>query len=151
MKRFAYILLAAVLSAVICGCSKDEGPSVDRTILGNWRILTWNGTSSGDFDIYITFGADGSFCLYQRVDSPLYDRFTGTYSASDGILSGVYSDGTPWNTSYGYELSSSGNSLTMTGVSGTETSVYVRSSIPEDVINAAGTRSHISSPAFPIL
>ena len=61
-------------------------------------------------------------------------KFTGTYTVSGDIVSGVYSDGLEWGASYTFSFSDGDN--VMTFVSNTpneETSVYRREAIPEDV------------------
>lgn len=55
---------------------------------------------------------------------------------------GRYSDGVAWSTDYTFELSDNGDTLTMTSATeGAEVSVYTRTPIPEEVLDAPQVRS----------
>ncbi len=137
MKKYIYCIVAAVSAFFLAGCNKDNPASVDRGIVGEWHLTSWNGTDpAGDFDVYVSFGADGAFDLYQRVETSVYVRYSGSFSAENGTVSGTYSDGEPWSAGYAYEIGADGNTLTLT--SGDDVSIYTRTPVPEDVKTASG-------------
>lgn len=75
-----------------------------------------------------------------------YLQYTGRYSIDGSRLTGVYDDGESWGNGYDFELTNDGNTLTMTTrTEPTETSVYSRTVIPDDVRNARTSRAG-SSP-----
>jgi hypothetical protein len=72
-----------------------------------------------------------------------YVRYSGTYTAANGVLTGVYEDGSVWDSTYDYTISADGSQLTLTSQgNAAEVSVYVNEVIPEAVkTEAANTRS----------
>ena len=92
----------------------------------------------------IHFGIDVG--LYQKVETSDYTKYTGRYSIDGTRLTGVYDDGESWGSGYDFELTNDGNTLTMTArTEPAETSVYSRTTIPDDVRDARTSRAG-SSP-----
>ena len=144
MKKHIYSLFAAALLVFCAGCSNDDdGPAIsDKGVVGEWHLTSWNHETPADFDVYVQFGADGKFDLFQKVETSAYVRYSGRFAASDSRLSGRYSDGVAWSTDYTFELSDNGDTLTMTSATeGAEVSVYTRTPIPEEVLDAPQVRS----------
>ena len=154
MKRYIYILLAAISAFVLYGCSKEEAPlPVDKGLAGEWVLSSWNGTAPGeDFSVYMAIREDGTFDIFEKVVTPVYVRYSGTFTADGTTFSGTYNDGRPLNATYGYELGDDGNSLTMTASGSVEDlCVYTRTDIPDDVLSASeagGTKSGTDTPRF---
>lgn len=114
---FALVILS-VLTAVSCsknsGGGSDEGGNSDTgsgsttTVPRGWELTSWNGNTAIAGYVYLQFGDDGTFTLYQEIgDSSTsgYKKLTGTYVIEEGpdskrIISGRYSDDTPWSDSY---------------------------------------------------
>lgn len=129
--------LAALVALTACGGSKEEKP-VDIT--GEWNLVnvqTKAATLGGQtVDVYISFSSDRSFTMYQMIGAGRYHKYSGTYLLDGTTLSGKYSDGKQWGSSYEVELSSSDSQLTLTSGSG-EVDTYKKASIPSDVIDNA--------------
>ena len=99
-------------------------------VAGEWHYTI---TESGvQIDVYLGLYADYTFDLYQKIgDGPHY-LYKGKYSFDGQILSGTYSDYTPW--AHDYKVTRSGGSLTLTSVASPDYSVtYKKESIPESV------------------
>lgn len=152
MKRITNIVLtlaAAVCLAVSCE-KEDMGPSLDPAIVGEWHLAETlvDGTELDRklVDVYIVLNSDCTFELYQRSGSQdeRYDLYTGTCSSNDGTLSGTYSNGTPWGSSYKYKVV--GSSLTLTSTDMLEEQVYDKESIPEDIKVNPDTKSASQTP-----
>lgn len=136
MIRLRNILLelVALTAFVACGGEKDEMP-VDIT--GDWNLVniqTKSATLGGQtVDVYILFSSDKSFTLYQMIGQGRYHKYSGTWSMTGATLTGKYSDGKQWGSSYEVELSSSDSQMTLTSASG-EVDTYKKASIPSDVV-----------------
>ena len=75
--------------------------------------------------------------MYQKVETPAFVMFSGNYSVSGSVISGTYSDGLPWSTSYSFSLSEDNSVLTMTSqTQNAEVSVYERAEIPAEVFDS---------------
>lgn len=136
LRIFATLALLCAFSA----CSKEENGSENNGseskksagVVGEWVLSSYQTKSisigSESVDIYLSFG-ENDFELYQKVGTGRYRKYTGTYTLLKGVLSGRYSDGRDWGSSY--EATVSGDTMTLKA--GTETSVYRKSSIPPSV------------------
>lgn len=114
MKKFLPAILAFVLCLAGCG---EKNPVVSIDISGIWKITDITPVSKaaaiGDatVDVYIEFRSDSSFLLYQLLGAGSYRTFSGNWSLDGSTLSGTYSDGSPWGSTY--EVSVNGDVLTM--------------------------------------
>lgn len=145
MKKYICSLFAAAFVLLLSGCSKDDTPVVDEGVVGEWHLTSWTGTAPAeDFDVYIEFRADGGFDLYQKVETSVFVKYSGSFTAENGSISGSYSDGEPWGTGYAYEVSADGKTLTMTA-GADEVSVYSKTDIPEEVRAASDALTKASS------
>lgn len=152
MKRIKNIVLT--LAAAVClaaSCEKEDmGPSLDPAIVGEWHLAETlvDGTELDGklVDVYLVLNSDCTFELYQRSGSQdeRYDLYTGTCCSNDGTLSGTYSNGTPWGSSYKYKVV--GSSLTLTSTDMLEEQVYDKESIPEDIKVNPDTKSASQAP-----
>lgn len=126
MKRLLYIFTIAVLA--LTGCKKENQPTLKDKICGEWRGVEL----SADAGIYINFISNGTFELYQKLDSDSFELLKGQWNLDRDILSGTYNDQEPWATAY--KISVAGNTLTMVAQDGTdETNVYAKTTIPDGV------------------
>ncbi|MEG1699990.1 MAG: hypothetical protein RR270_01775, partial [Alistipes sp.] len=90
---------------------------------------------------YMALNADGTFTIYQKIEQANYQKFVGSYRLSGTLLSGIYSDNTPWGSTYSVVIDDA-NKLTLTSNSPVvEVSVYIKAAIPDDVKNGATTMS----------
>ena len=129
MKRILY-MLAALALLVTTGCKKDDKPVDYKGMLpGEWHCAA---TEFGA-DIYVGFDENGAFDLYQMLGEGRYRHYTGNWSIKGDVLSGTYSDGTSWGSSYKMNFSGE-NSMTLTAQNGSEDAMtYSRESIPSEV------------------
>ncbi len=128
---------------IISGCKKEE-LKVDTSIVGEWKLTSWSAEKPEIFEVYINFAADGTFLMYQKVETSFFTTFAGNYSAENGLISGVYSDGIPWSTEYEYSISDDGAKLTLASKTELrEISVYTRTTIPEEAKKDLSTRAPI--------
>ena len=141
MRKTIYIVLAALGLCLFAGCGSSDKEKVSplvKQLAGEWQLKTWNGDAPRDFDAYVSFGADRSFEIYQRIEQVGYQKYSGKYEIRNGMLGGVYSDGKPFGSTYDIAFDESGNTLTLTSATNvTEVSVYERSTIPNSVKEGA--------------
>ena len=121
MKKYIYSLFAAVLFLFSAGCSKDDDGSknIDSGVVGEWRQTKWSNEAYADFDVYVEFLSDGTFNIFQKVETPTFVCYSGDFAVNGAQLSGRYRDKA-------------------------EESVYTRTAIPEEVRNAPEVRSALS-------
>ena len=128
MKHKFYIIIAALLSVfALSSCRKEESK---KTIVdGEWHMVVAEGATE---DVYLSF-CEGVFIIYQKTgDLERHYTFNGTYTVQSGVLSGVYSDGTPFGSEY--EAKVSGGKLTLKALNGSEETVtYKKEAVPAEV------------------
>lgn len=148
LKYCAFIWFLTVSVA----CHKDEVPVPEHKmhwIVGNWYLVSDsdNLAQTGEIEIHLSFAADGTFELQQKLgDVARFSTYSGTYSVSyvkapsyverssagisgsgDSVLvSGIYSDGSPWADDYYAEFVSAGGLLVMTAVNSSLVCTYER-------------------------
>ena len=129
MKIINKILVALAAVIFVVGCQGKEQAIVNQ-VVGEWH---YQGTDSDvQEDIWISFGEDMTFELYQKLDGNQFELKKGKWSLDGDILSGIYDDQVPWSTTY--KVSVVGNKLTMIAQDGTdETNVYAKTTIPDGV------------------
>ena len=135
MKSRLFLLAALFVALASVGCNKEpETPAVDyaKVIVGQWHCAP----EGYDVDVYVSFEAEGTFNEYQRLGDGGYRHYTGTWSVEKDVLSGVYSDGVEWGSSYTISFDGANMILTATNDSA-EAMTYVQTTIPDDVKNSA--------------
>lgn len=139
--RIFGLVLLSVLTVVSCSKKADDGDDGEVTLLSDgWKLVSWNGHTEIAGSIYLQLESDGTFALYQQVGDLAtagYRKFTGTYRIEDDeatgqVMSGTYSDGTPWAASYLLESRTS-EELRLRALPENIVSVYARIVIPEYV------------------
>lgn len=144
MKKIKIFVAIAVLAAALMpSCSKPAKESADTdyaSIEGEWHMVSWSGEMSENIDLYAKFDADHTFVLYQKLKFPYFVRFTGSYSIVDKVLTGIYDDYTPFNSSYDVAFDSDDTHLTLSNRENPDDiTIFVRETIPSAVVD--GTRS----------
>lgn len=130
-----YFLLALLCTFFATSCSSDEEVTIDKALIGEWQLIQWGDQAAVPFEAYIEFQSDGRFTLYQRIETSVFTKYNGSYCICDGVLSGIYEDGTSLGAEYAFSISN--DRLMLTSKSNTpETSVYKKTKIPEEVRNA---------------
>ena len=102
--------------------------------------------------IYLHLAADRSFELYQSLNTIGYSKYTGTYTVTvyeqKALLSGTYTDGTPWESSYVVE-SQTAELLRLRSQTAGNISQYVAAEIPDyvkDGITVKNVRAEAEKP-----
>lgn len=104
------------------------------SIAGEWHLAAWCGMEYEelDFDIYLDIDTAGSVTLWQRLAQHGWEKYLSTATLSNGVISGVYSDGVEWGGEY--NLAIDGDTMTWTNtLDATDVSIYKRCDIPEGV------------------
>ncbi len=131
------IIIAALMLFIAVSCGDDNKEKV-LNIVGDWNITgisTKAATLDGvHVDIWLSFREDKTFMLYQKVGQGRYASYSGTWTLAGAILSGKYSDGKAWGTSYEVSLENNDTALILAGDSG-ETDTFKKGTIPPDVLN----------------
>lgn len=137
MKKLAF-MAACVLSMMAIACTPDnpeeEQPKNSSAIVGEWQLseITTKATIGDQtVNVYVSFTADSNFELYQQLGTGWYHYYSGTWTLEKGVLSGVYSNGKAWGSTY--SVSFNGDKMVLTTPSGTETDTYTKTTIPAEV------------------
>lgn len=149
MKKIIYTIFAVCAAAIVSGCQKDT-VEINSPMVGEWHLDSWLSEEQKDFDVYLSFSKDGTFEMFTDERTPNMVKFTGTYSVSGDVVSGVYSDGLEWGASYTFSFSDGDNVMTfVSNTPNAETAVYRREAIPEDVRATPSVKSsEYSGPRF---
>ena len=151
MKKFIYIFVALLL-VVTPGCKKNGSEATTATkLVGQWHCIAEELNVAEDIDVYVEFMADKSFNLYQKIGQGRHRHFTGTWSVSGDVLSGLYADGTEWGSSYTVEFSGM-DAMKLTAKNGSkEVMTYTRETIPAEILEGSVVRSVVDADMIPIL
>ena len=149
MKKTGIIaaLLLLLLGAV--ACKKDKNPG--SGIFGEWMLVSYPGSDSdgaAKIDVYLNFRDDGSFELFQKIGGGHYSSLTGTFSFDGGILSGSYSNGSPWGGTYDVIISDDSMVMTDRDVIAPGEYAYTKTSIPDAVRKDAEDFGTVKSTAM---
>ena len=134
MKRIKALILLTISTIALWSCSKDNRSEIP-SVVGEWKLENYFGQNASDgvpVEVYIGFSADMTFVSYQRLGGGHYESFSGKYTFSDGVISGVYEDGIPWGGRYGCSVDGDLLTLSLIGDDGIQ-SVYLRTTIPDTV------------------
>ncbi|MBR5821262.1 MAG: lipocalin family protein [Alistipes sp.] len=163
MRILKIFSLVALFAMALVGCEEPVTPNnpnngggnggdtpvvIQTDIVGKWHLTSWC-SATPEFDVYIEFAKDGNFNIYQQTWLFTYQHFTGTYQVKDNVLTGKYSDGSSWLTSYTHEVVDS--KLTLKSSSNLdEVSIYEACVIPAEIIEEAHTATR-SEEVVPFL
>lgn len=136
MKKIKNIVLALAVMAAAVSCGKKAEKPLDIT--GEWNLtrVETRATTIGDqsVDVYISFTSTNSFELYQMLGTGRYRKFSGSWTLTEKTLSGKYSDGKLWGSTYEVEITD--DVMTLSSASG-EVSTYRKAAIPDSVKSEA--------------
>ena len=141
----------AIFTVSAISCTK-EGTETDRTVdpayVGEWHLTkaVSEGVEIPDaLEVYLCLMADGTFELYQKSpeDQMRYDKYTGTWYCTEGLLVGEYSDGTPWGAKYTPVLS--GNKLVLKSTDLMEVQTYEKGVLAEEEKEDANLMTPVKS------
>lgn len=122
------------------------GDSDTSAIAGEWHLTEWRGAEPS-FDVYLSITEDGVVSLWQRIESRGWELFQSVANYENGIISGVYTDGVAWSTSYSVTLADDSMTWVDTADSG-DISVYTRSALPEGIEAATETTRSLATERF---
>lgn len=115
---------------------KEEQPKV-LDITGQWELADIVDTKSVQIgsetvEIYIDFKADNTFELWQKLGEGRHRKHEGTWTLTESVLTGKYSDGKAWGASY--EVSIEDGTLVMSEQkAGMQTYIYHSCTIPSSL------------------
>ena len=146
MRRILFILTALMMIGAV-SCKKEE-KNIDykAKLTGEWHYVP----EDFEADIYAVFEADGNFDLYQQLGGGRHKHYSGTWSSEKSTLSGTYSDGNAWGSTYKMEFSDD-NTMILTALNGSEdVRTYIREDVPDEVKkNCVEVKSVIEADCTP--
>lgn len=156
-KLFYTALLTLVLLGTSCSKRSDDGGSTVILNPDGWELVSWNGDRTIAGRVYLELQTT-SFTLYQQIgnlESVGYTTYRGscTFTTDAGlgtVLSGVYSDGTPWARSYRVETMTD-TELRLVSIDEQIVSEYERVVIPDYVKEAPVTMPSRAVGSGPLL
>ena len=105
------------------------GDANTTELAGQWHLTSWRGAEPA-FDVYLSITEDGVVSLFQRIDSRLWETFYSTVGYDGGVITGVYTDGVAWGTSYYVTID--GDTMTWVDVTdSSDISIYTRCTLPD--------------------
>ena len=106
-----------------------SGDADTTELAGQWHLTEWRGIEPS-FDVYLSITEDGVVSLFQRIDSRLWETFYSTVGYEGGVISGIYTDGVAWGTSYYVTID--GDTMTWVDVTDSnDISIYTRCTLPD--------------------
>lgn len=118
----------------------------DMRIIGSWHCTV----EEFDAEVYVSFGEDSTFDLYQRLGEGRYRHYEGTWALDIDILTGVYADNEAWGDSYTVAYADD-DTMTLTATISGEVMTYLREDIPTEVIEESIATRADNAPERPIL
>lgn len=129
MKRIVLSSFVALTVILTIGCRKEEAPDYSSKIVGEWKCSP----EEFDAEIYVCFEKGGTFELFQKIGEGRHRRYSGTWVMNGRTLSGFYSEGTEWGSTYIVDFIDV-NTITLTAQNGSEeVFTYFKESVPSDV------------------
>ena len=130
MKKIVFFI-SALMIMVSCG---EKGGKQPELTLEQKLCTEWHSTAMplDGADIYLSFGEDNTFELYQKIVEGAYRLYRGTWSVEGNLLTGKYNDGEDWGASYNVTVKDDSMTLTSNNEAAQE-STFDRCSIPEEV------------------
>ena len=127
MKKLLYMMMMAALT-LFTGCrEKDE---VQHMIIGEWHFS--DEEVGHEIDVYVSFNIDYTFDMYQKIGEGAHRYYKGTFEVDRSLVTGAYSDGTPWASDY--NVSFLDGNMVMTSVEDEGYSItYKKEKIPAEV------------------
>lgn len=128
-KIFTKIMVCAAALFAFAACGDPEAERLEQ-VTGEWHYTAEE--SGVEIDVYLGLYTDYTFELYQKVgDGPHY-LYKGNFAYDGDVLTGTYSDYTPW--AQDYKVSKSGNTMTLTSATNPDYKLsFTKESIPQSV------------------
>lgn len=153
MKKILRLLVVALLAVGSWSCdltaSDDEQVEqleiTTNNISGSWKLVVWNGDplKEGTY-VYIDFvRADGTYTMYQNIDSFSTRTITGRYALyideelGVAVLRGNYDHGAgEWNRRYIVEYLTKSEMRLVAMDNADDVSIYERCDIPAEIVGS---------------
>ena len=157
MRITKMFLAVAALLIVACkpnggsGSGTTNGPKWENSgsVIGEWSLNSWAGNEEAAPKVYIVFNEDNSFDMYQQSYSVLWFHYDGVWSLNGTTLSGTYTDGTPWVSSYTVAFSKEPKLIRLTKQGDKDdVSIYSATEIPDDIIDESRDPEAVRSVAL---
>ena len=147
MKLTKIFLAVVALFVLACTPNVNTGGGTTGTtkwenegaLVGEWELTSWSDNKEAKPLIYLILNEDGSFDMYQKVNTPKWTHYDGTYSVSeDNIISGEYSDGEKWHAEYLLTYAVNPTRIRLMNVmEAKEVLIYTESVVPTSVLEEA--------------
>lgn len=132
MKKIAILAMACLLM-LTAGCKKDQPKDLTGLLLGEWELTGYEpvsksitiGEETVSVSLFFFQDEKNGFVIMQSVGGGYIKQFSGTWTLTNNVLTGVYSDNTPWGASYNIDIVEE-NTLTMATSDNTEVYTYKR-------------------------
>lgn len=124
----------------------EGGDDTMSAIAGEWHLVEWCGTTNYPFDIYLDITSNGEVTLLQRLGEHGWKQYISTATMDNGIISGLYSDGTAWAASYTCQMVDANRMMWTNRADAGDISIYERTTIPDSIVPSAqafGTKHSI--------
>lgn len=124
------------VSLIMASCGGEKQPKA-LDITGQWELTDITETKSVQIgsekiEIYIDFKSDNTFALWQKLGEGRHRKYEGTWTLTESVLTGKYSDGKAWGASY--EVSIEDGTLVMSEQkAGMQTYIYHSCTIPSSL------------------
>ncbi|MCI2122136.1 MAG: lipocalin family protein [Bacteroidales bacterium] len=132
MKKIS-VLFLFVVAVMLSGCKKATNDDLYSLLIGEWELVDYSTKSvtigEEQVSVFIAFiggTTTNEFSLRQNIGDGYLNTFTGTWTLSDNMLSGVYSDGTAWGNTYVVSMTDDDTMIMETTVGTAEKYTYKR-------------------------
>ncbi|MGM9749018.1 MAG: lipocalin family protein [Candidatus Cryptobacteroides sp.] len=138
MRKILTAVFVTLTTLALLSCKKDN-PKEEMSLEGCWELTSvqTKAATIGDVtvEVYLEFGKE-QFTVYQKLGDTRFTKYAGSYTLSEGVLTGTYSDGQPLSSKYTVTLED--NRLILETSGGKEADIYNKiDTIPESVIKQA--------------
>ena len=139
-------IFLAFIAMFAISCVQDNGGGTNNntkwanegSIIGEWELTSFSGSSEAKPRVYLALNEDGSFDMYQQAFSIVWFHYTGTFTYNGTTISGKYSDEKPWSTEYAVSFAEEPTRMRLINTANDkEVSIYNECEIPDSVIDEA--------------
>lgn len=150
MKLTKIFLAVVALCALACHPNGGNEETIkweeNGTLVGEWCLTSWAGSSAAKPQVYIAFNDDSTFNLYQQNYSVIWFHYEGNYALNNNVLTGAYSDGKELASEYKVDFSSDGKMIRLTSLeNSSDVAIYTATEIPTWIIEEAKTPEKVRS------
>ncbi len=144
MKMTKIFLAFIAMFAISCtqenggGTNNDTAWTNEGSIIGEWELTSFDGSSEAKPRIYLDLNEDGTFDMYQQAYSVVWLHYTGIFQYDGTTLSGTYSDGEAWSSEYTATFAAEPKRMRLISKkSSADISIYIENEIPATIVDEA--------------